>query len=244
MNHGHTNPSANQDLMKTLGLIGGTSWASTAEYYRIINQQINLRLGGRHSAKLLLYSINFEEFTPPEKPSEWGAIAEWYTDIALRLQQCGADCIVICANVLHMVADSVQQRIRVPLIHIAEVTAAEIRKRHIHRIGLLGARSTMEQSFFKDRLSGSGITTLIPGEIDRNWIHTSIFAELGVGILKEETKNRYLDVIGQLQREGAEGIVFGCTEIPLLIKPEDCSVPVFDTTVLHAHAAVEFALRG
>ena len=228
--------------MKTLGLIGGTSWVSTAEYYRIINQQINQRLGRRHSARLILYSIDFEEFTPPQDPNEWGPIAGWFTDIALRLQQAGADCILMCANTLHMVADSVQKSIRIPLIHIAEATGREIARRNIHRIGLLGTRPTMEQSFFKDRLSPLGISTVIPVASDRDWIHSSIFSELGVGILKQETRDKYLDIIGQLQIEGAEAIVFGCTEIPLLIKQEDCSIPVFDTTLIHAGAAVDFAL--
>lgn len=228
--------------MRTLGLIGGTTWFSTAEYYKIINQEINRRLGGHNSAKLFLYSVNFQEYQPPSDPGGWDQVGERLSDIALRLQQSGADCIVICANTLHIAADRIKQRLRIPLIHIAEETAKAISSQNIEKVGLLGTKATMEQSFFKDCLSQSGVSALIPDKEERDFIHTSIYTELGAGILKRETRIKYLDIIQRLQKEGARGIVFGCTEIPLLLKQEDCPVPVFDTLLIHAHAAVEFAL--
>ena len=229
--------------MKTLGLIGGTSWVSTLDYYRIINQQTNERLGGLNSAKIFLYSLNFEEFKPPADPNQWGPIADALSSIAQRLEKAGADCIVICANTPHLVADVIQGNIHIPLIHIAEVTAKEIKKQGIQTVGLLGTKFTMEQNFFKDRLSRQLIKPLIPEADEREFIHYSIFNELGKGIFSPETKAKYISIIDKLIEQGAEGIIFGCTEIPMLIKPEDCSVPVFDTTLIHAKAAVEFALR-
>jgi aspartate racemase len=228
--------------MKTIGMIGGTSWVSTVEYYRVINREINKRLGGTNSAKILMYSLNQEEFKPPLDPNEWGKVAGFLTGIANRLENAGADCLLLCANTPHMAADMVQQNIHIPLIHIAEVTAKEIQKQKINKVGLLGTKITMEQSFYKDRLAKFGITTLIPDENDRDFIHTTIFAELGKEIFKPETKKRYLSIIDSLTDQGAGGIIFGCTEIPLLLKQSDCSVPVFDTTTIHAMAAVEFAL--
>ncbi len=228
--------------MKTIGMIGGTTWVSTVEYYRVINREINKRLGGASSAKILMYSLNQEEFKPPLDPNEWGKVAGFLTGIAKRLENAGADCLLLCANTPHMAADMVQQNIHIPLIHIAEVTAQEIQKQKINKVGLLGTKITMEQPFYKDRLAKFGITTLIPDENDRDFIHTTIFAELGKEIFKPETKKRYLDIIDRLTGQGAGGIIFGCTEIPLLLKQSDCSVPVFDTTTIHAMAAVEFAL--
>ncbi len=228
--------------MKTLGLIGGTSWVSTVEYYRIINQQVNQLLGGLNSAKILLYSVNQEERKPSTDPKELVKAVEFFTDIALRLEKAGAECLVICANTPHMLADSMQKNIRIPLIHIADVTAKAIKEKKIVIAGLLGTKPTMELSFYKDRLARFGINTLTPDESQREFINLSIFSELDKGILNEETKRKYLEIIDSLVRKGAEGIILGCTEIPLLIKQSDCSIPVFDTTEIHAMAAVEFAL--
>jgi len=228
--------------MKTLGLIGGTSWVSTVDYYKIINQQVNERLGGLNSAKILLYSLNFEEFKPPPDPKDWGPVADMLSSIAQRLANGGAECIVICANTPHIAADTVQQRIRIPLIHIADATAREIAKQKLSSVGLLGTKFTMEQLFFKERLSRLGITALIPGDMERDFIHSSIFAELAKGVFKHETKNKYLAIIEDLERKGANGIIFGCTEIPLLIKQTECKSPIFDTTLIHAKSAVDFAL--
>jgi aspartate racemase len=228
--------------MKTLGLIGGTSWLSSADYYKIINEEINKQLGGLNSAKLFMYSLNYEEFRPPANPNEWGSIASLLTDIAIRLESAGAECIVLCANTPHMVADVIQWSISIPLIHIAEVTAKAIVNKQIKTVALLGTKFTMEQSFFKDKLTNAGITTLIPDDEARDFLHETIFNELGKGIFINETKQKYVAIINQLIEQGAEGVIFGCTEIPMLIKENECSVPVFDTLQIHAKAAVAFAL--
>jgi len=228
--------------MKTLGLIGGTGWVSTAEYYRIINQQINERLGGLSSAKILLYSVNQNDFKPPANAGEMGDFPGFLISIARKLETAGAECLLLCANTPHIAADLVQQNISIPLIHIADVTARAILKNKIRTIGLLGTMTTMEQPFYKDRLAKFGIATLVPEQLQREYIHRTIIAELEKPILKEETRKSYLEIIDAMVKKGAEGIVLGCTEIPLLIKQSDCTVPVFDTTELHAMAAVEFAL--
>ena len=230
--------------MKTLGLIGGTSWASTADYYKIINQQINERLGGLNSAKHFLYSLNFEEFKPPADPDDWGNIASDFSGIAKGLQNAGAECIILCANTPHMIADIIQLNIDIPLINIAEETAKEIAKQKITNVGLLGTKLVMEQPFYKKRLSNYGISTLVPNEEDRKFIHTSIFEEFARGIFKKNKKEKYLQIIEELIEHGARGIIFGCTEIILLIQPEEVTVPVFDTTWIHASAAVDFALNS
>jgi len=228
--------------MKLIGLIGGTTWLSTIEYYRLLNQLTNQKLGESNSAKLLLYSVNFEEFKPSTDMSKWIDITNRLIEIAMKLQHAGTECLVLCANTPHLVADQIQKIISIPLIHIAEVTAEKIKSLQINKVALLGTKVTMEQNFFKDILSKHNIETLIPSEADRNFIHETILGELGKGILKEETKERYLDIIDQLIHQGAKGIILGCTEIPLLILQEDVSVPVFDTTLIHSEAIVEFAL--
>ena len=229
--------------MKTLGLIGGLSWFSTAVYYKTINQLVHERLGGSHSARLLLYSVDFQDFTTLQAKDDWKAIEEMISGIAQQLERAGADCIVMCTNTPHLIADTVRQKIKIPLIHIAEETAGEIVRQTKKKVGLLGTRFTMEHTFFRDRLSQFGIESLIPESGDREFIHASIFNELTKGIFKEETKKRYFEIIGELRKGGAEGIVFGCTEISLLISPSDCDVTVLDTTAIHAKAAVDFALR-
>jgi aspartate racemase len=230
--------------MKTLGLIGGSTWMATAEYYQIINEEVNRRLGGRHSARLILYSVDFADFTTPSDPQQWEPVARWLTGIACHLQEAGAEGLLLCANTFHMVADAIQEKIRIPLIHIADVTAKEIASTGIHHIGLIGTRPTMEEAFFKERLARYGISTMIPERTDREFIHSTIFSELGRGIFKEETRTRYLDIIATLRQSGAEGVIFGCTEFPLLISPATCPMPVFNTTQLHANAAVTFALQS
>ncbi len=228
--------------MKTLGLIGGTGWVSTVDYYRVINKEVNARLGGLSSAKILLYSVNQQEFRPATDDAGLPAFADYLTGIARRLESAGAECLVLCANTPHMAADLVQKNIGIPLIHIAEVTAKAIQKQNMKTVGLLGTRMTMEQTFYKDRLQKFGITTLVPDETQREYIHRTIMTELELAVLKDETRKRYLAIIDSLVAKGAQGIILGCTEIPLLIKQSDCKVPVFDTTTLHAMAAVEFAL--
>jgi aspartate racemase len=228
--------------MKTLGLIGGTGWVSTVEYYRIINQQVNKRLGGLNSAKILLYSVNQQEFKPPSNPAEIGKFAEFLIAIARQLENAGADCLIICANTPHMAADLIRKQIRIPLIHIAEVTAKAVVNQNIRKVGLLGTKPTMEQTFYKERLAKYGISALVPEESERDYIHRTIMTELEKAVLNDETRKKYLEIIDSLVRKGAEGIILGCTEIPLLIKQSDCSIQVFDTTEIHAMAAVEFAL--
>ncbi len=228
--------------MKTLGLIGGTGWVSTVEYYRIINQQVNKRLGGLSSAKILLYSVNQQEFKPATQPAELNEFAKFLTEIAKRLETAGAECLLLCANTPHMAADILQKNIGIPLIHIAEATAKVIIKQGFRKVGLLGTKMTMEQIFYKDRLAKFGITSIIPDETQREYIHRTIMTELEKAILRDETRKRYLEIIDGLAQKGAEGIILGCTEIPLLIKQSNCKIPVFDTTEIHAMAAVEFAL--
>lgn len=228
--------------MKTIGLIGGTSWVSTIEYYKIINELTHERLGGLHSAKILLYSIDFDEFKILADQNEWQEIASMFIATAKRLETGGADCIILCSNTTHMIADDVQESIAIPLIHIVDATAAAIDGKNLKKVGLLGTRFTMEQSFFTERLSAAGISPLVPTKEERAFIHDSIFNELTKNIFTTETKKRYIEIIQRLIREGAQGIILGCTEIPLLVKPEECPVPIFDTTVIHAHAAVDFAL--
>ncbi len=229
--------------MKTLGIIGGLSWFSTMVYYRTINQLTNERLGGSHSAKIFLYSVDFNEFKTLQEKDDWEQIEKMLTDIAQRLENAGADCIVIASNTPHLVADIIRQKIKIPLLHIAEETAKEINKQKISKVGLLGTKFTMEQPFFKDRLSKFGLEPVIPNSVDRNFIHNSIFNELTKGIFKDETKKKYLDIIEKLRKDGAQGVIFGCTEISLLINQSDCNVIVFDTTVIHSKAAVDFALK-
>ena len=229
--------------MKTLGLIGGLSWFSTTVYYKTINQLINQRLGGSHSARLLLYSIDFDDFDALQKKGDWQQIEVMISDIAMRLENAGADCIVMCTNTPHLVADKVSQKIKIPLIHIAEETAKEIAAQEMTKAGLLGTKFTMENSFFKDRLLKYGIEPLIPDEADRDFIHASIFNELTKGIFKDETKQRFLAIIDKLHNAGAQGVIFGCTEIALLITQADCDVTIFDTTAIHSKAAVDFALQ-
>lgn len=228
--------------MKTLGLIGGTSWVSTTEYYRIINQKVNEKLGGLNSAKLILYSMNLEEFKRVENNADVSHMASLLTEVAMKIEQAGADCLVICANTPHIVATEVQANISIPLINIAEVTVDEISKLNMHKVGLLGTAITMEKEYFKEKLRAKQIEPITPHKEERDFIQHSISCELGKGIFTLPTKRKYIDIITRLANEGAEGVILGCTEIPLLIKPEDCPLPVFNTTLIHASAAVDFAL--
>jgi aspartate racemase len=230
--------------MKTLGLIGGTSWVSTVDYYKIINEQINQRLGGLNAARLILYSLNYEEFKPPANPADWGPTSEALAKIAKNLEMSGAECIVLCANTPHMAADFIQKQIGIPLIHIAEETAKEIARHNITKVGLLGTKLTMEQSFFKEKLFKHGIDVLLPDQTERTYVHTTIFNELGKGNFSEEIKKKYVSIMQSLADKGAEAIVLGCTEIPMLVKEKDSNLKLFDTMLIHATAAVNFALEN
>lgn len=228
--------------MKTLGLIGGTSWVSTIDYYRYINQLANEKCGGLNFAQILLYSISFNDVKSLADASDWESLGKFLSGIAQNLEKGGAEAIVLCANTTHIVADKIEQNIKIPLIHITDATAKEILRQNLKKVALLGTKFTMNNDFYKDRLARHGIEAIIPNDEERDFIHNSIFDELGKDIFTAETKQRYLEIIENLHQQGAEGVIFGCTEIPMLLKPEDCHIPIFDTTLLHAKAAVEFAL--
>ncbi len=230
-------------LMKTIGLIGGISWLSTAEYYRLINEMVNQQLGGVHSARMLIYSVDFEEIKHLTFAGDWAAISNIMTQIAQNLQEAGADCILLGANTMHKIAAEVQNGLSVPLIHVAGATGAAIQQQGLTTVALLGTRYTMELGFYQQALEKYGIRTLLPEEADRQYIHDAIYNEMGKNIFLPSTKEKMLGIIDKLAAAGAAGVILGCTEIPLLIKQTDCSVPVFDTTQLHAAAAVAFALE-
>jgi len=228
--------------MKTIGMIGGMSWESTVTYYQVINEIIKENLGGFHSAKCLLYSVDFHEIEECLTDGNWERGAEILTDAALRLERGGADFIIICTNTLHKVADQIQSRISIPILHIAEVTAEELKENHIDKVALLGTKYTMEQDFYKDRLIKNGITVMIPEEQDRERINTIIFQELCLGIISDKSKKEYLRIIDDMMRQGAQGIILGCTEIGLLINQNDAKAPLFDTTVIHGKRAAFYSI--
>lgn len=234
--------AAKLSRMKTLGLIGGTTWHSTLEYYRDINEQVATRLGGLSSARMWLHSVNFEEVQPPTDAEGWRRIASHFSDVAQRLEQTGAECIVICANTPHRIAEDVQAAVRVPLLHIADATSDAVAKRKLSKVALLGTRPTMEHPFFASRLAKRGIASLVPDEADREYMHASILGELGKGVFTPETRARYAGIIEGLVARGAEGAILACTEIPLLFRGVRLPVPTFDTMALHVRAAVDFAL--
>ncbi|MBN1222772.1 MAG: aspartate/glutamate racemase family protein [Candidatus Aminicenantes bacterium] len=229
--------------MKTIGLIGGMSWESSLEYYRICNETVKQRLGGFHSAKCLMYSVDFQEIEEKQHKGDWKAATEIMVDAAQRVERAGADFIVICTNTMHKMAEDVAASIRIPLLHIVDVTAESIKGSGQNKVGLLGTRFTMEQDFYKGRLKEKyGIDVIIPPENERKTIHSILYSELCFGDIKEESKEKFREVIGNLEAGGAEGIILGCTEIPLIVKQKDYTVRLYDTTDLHARAAVDFAL--
>ncbi|MBQ1383604.1 MAG: aspartate/glutamate racemase family protein [Solobacterium sp.] len=228
--------------MKTLGLIGGMSWESTVPYYQIINEAVKDRLGGLHSARLILYSVEFAEIEEMQSAGQWDTAAEVLGDAARKLEACGADYIVICTNTMHKVAPQIQRMISVPVIHIADATAEVLKQDGIRRIALLGTRYTMTQDFYKQRLIDQGFEVLIPEEKDIEPVNRIIFEELCVGEIKDESRKEYQRIIQDLKDRGAEGVILGCTEIGMLIKLEDSVLPVYDTTLIHAQAAAEAAL--
>jgi aspartate racemase len=228
--------------MRTLGLIGGITWHSTVDYYRGINEQVAARLGGASSAKLILYSLNFADVRPPSDPAGWARVIGVFTDAARRLEGAGAEALVFCANTPHVFASEVQAKIGIPILHIAEATAAAVVTEGCKRVALLGTRPTMEGTFYPERLARGGVETLIPDEADRVFMHGSILDEMAAGAFTAETRGRYLAIIASLVARGAQAAVLGCTEIPILLRGAECPVPTFDTTALHVGAAVAFAL--
>jgi len=228
--------------MQTLGLIGGFSWVSTVEYYKLINQGVNDKLGGLEFPQCVIYSFNYAEIKKYSNTDNWEMTFQLVLKACNDLKSCGITGIVLCANTMHLIADRLEQETGLPVIHIATATAAEIEKAGLKKVGLLGTKFTMELDFFKSKLLDKGIDVIIPNEDDREFLLQTIYDELGKGIFSEQTKQRYLSIISGLMNDGAEGIVLGCTEIPLIIKQSDVPVPIFDTTLLHSRAAIEFAL--
>ena len=228
--------------MKTIGLIGGMSWESTATYYRVINLTIGEELGGLHSAKILLYSVDFDEIERCQSEGNWDKSAQILTSVAQRLQHAGADCIVICTNTMHKVAPQIQQHISVPLLHIAEMTADELKAASITKVGLLGTKYTMAEQFYRDKIEKSGIEVVVPDEDDMAYVNHVIYDELCRGIKHPQSRNQFLKIIDKLKAAGAQGVILGCTEIGLLIGNYRTSIPQFDTTLIHARKAALFAL--
>ena len=230
--------------MKTIGLIGGMSWESSIEYYRIINETTKAKLGGLHSAKSVMCSVDFAEIEVLQHQDQWTEAAKMLIDAAKKLETCGADFIVLCTNTMHKVADDIQANINIPFLHIADATAQLVKNSGIQKIGLLGTRFTMEEEFYKGRLSQEyGLSVNIPNAQEREIVHRVIYEELVVGKILQNSKEQYIDIIQQMVKQGTEGIILGCTEIGLLIHQEDSQVPLFDTTRIHAEAAVEYALK-
>lgn len=229
--------------MKVIGLIGGMSWESSAEYYRIINEAARQRLGGVHSAESLMVSVDFGEIERLQHAGDWPALAERMIDAARRLERGGADFLVLCTNTMHRLAGEVAASVAIPLLHIADPTAATIRAAGHRRVGLLGTAFTMEQDFYKGRLAGAfGLDVLVPDAADRAVVHRVIYEELVAGQVLASSREAYRAVMARLVERGAEAIILGCTEIMLLVGPEDSAVPLYDTTTLHALAAVDLAL--
>jgi aspartate racemase len=229
--------------MKTIGLIGGMSWESSLEYYRIINESVKEKLGGLHSAKCLMASVDFAEVEVLQHEGRWDKAGEMMVAAGQSLERGGADFVVLCTNTMHKLADQLQAGIRIPLLHIADATAEKIQAAGLHKIGLLGTRFTMEHDFYKGRLIDLyGLKVLTPDTPDREVVHRVIYDELCLGVVREESRQEYIRIMDKLVEAGAEGIILGCTEIELLVKDGDSRVPLFPTTRIHALAAVEYAL--
>jgi len=229
--------------MKTIGLIGGMSWESTADYYRILNKEAKARLGEPHSAKIIMHSVDFAEIEKLQSAGDWAKLTKKMINIAQKIELVGADIILICANTMHQMAPEVQANIEIPLLHIADTAAEKIEAESLKKVGLLGTKYVMEGSFYKNKIEDNyDIEVIIPDSKNREDVHRIIYQELVSGIFKNESRLRFIEIIESLKEKGAEGIILGCTEIPLLIKAKDSSLPIFNTTELHAKKAVQFAL--
>ena len=230
--------------MKTIGLIGGMSWESTLEYYKIINETVKEKLGDLHSAKCILYSVDFEDINNLQHNGKWNDLTRIMIDAAQRIERAGADFILICTNTMHKMADKIQDNISIPLLHIVDATAEKIKEKEIKKVGLIGTKFTMEEDFYKKILEEKyDIKVVIPEEREREIIHRIIYDELCLGIKKQKSKDRIKKIIDNLILKNTEGIILGCTELPILIKQKDIDIPLFDTTRIHATAAVEYALK-
>ena len=231
-------------LVKVLGLLGGMSWESTVEYYRLANQETRARLGGLHSAPLLLWSADFAEIERLQGAGSWQEAGSRLASAAQALERAGAELLVLCTNTMHKVADSIEASVSIPLVHIVDSVAVAVSAAGIRRVGLLGTRFTMEEPFWAERMDGHGIEVLVPGPEDRETVHRSIYEELCLGVFSEASRARYVDIIEKLAAQGADGVVLGCTEIELLVRPADTCVPVFPSTALHVRSAIDAALLG
>ena len=229
--------------MKTIGLLGGMSWESTELYYRLINEETKRRLGGLHSAPIAMVSVDFHEIEDYQRQGDWDAAAEALAGKARQIEMAGAEFLLICTNTMHRVAEEVQSAINIPLLHLADATATRINQTGTKTVGLLGTKFTMEQDFYKNRLEQQGITVLVPTESDRAIVHQVIYDELCLGDVRDSSRSEYLRIIEELSARGAEGVIEGCTEIVMLVQQEHTSVPLFDTTSIHAQEAVAEALR-
>ncbi|HTV24363.1 MAG TPA: aspartate/glutamate racemase family protein [Polyangiaceae bacterium] len=231
--------------MKTIGLIGGMSWESSSQYYRIINERVRRQCGGLHSAKSLMFSVDFDTIKGMQAEQRWGEAARELSEVAWNLENAGADFIVLCTNTMHKVADFISDHVQIPLLHITDPTIDAIKRAGVKKVGLLGTRFTMEEKFYKDRLKDAKLEVLVPDdEEDRKLVDRVIFEELCVGQVKAESYENYVRIMNELVKRGAEGIILGCTEIMLLVRENSVGVPLFDTTSLHAAAAVDYALAA
>lgn len=231
--------------MKTIGMLGGMSWESTANYYKSINEKVKKQLGGLHSAKIVLYSVDFDEIEKLQHQGKWTDTASILANAAISIEKAGADVLLICTNTMHKVASDVSQNIAIPLLHIADATAKQLVNDKITKVGLLGTRFTMEQDFYKGRITDSfGIDVVIPDDADITLVHNVIYQELCLGKVLAPSKEKYLAIIDEMHKQGAQAIILGCTEIAMLVKQRDTAVPLYDTTEIHAQAAVDFALSN
>ncbi|WP_172673339.1 aspartate/glutamate racemase family protein [Leptotrichia sp. oral taxon 212] len=229
--------------MKTIGLIGGMSWESTVTYYKIINETVKEKLGGLHSAKCILYSVDFQEIEECQANGNWEKSGEILGEAAYNLEKAGADFIVICTNTMHKVVNQIKEKISIPILHIAEMTAEKILEKGLKNIALLGTKYTMEQDFYKSKLIEKGINVIIPDKNDIEIINEVIYDELCLGTINSDSKKKFLEIVHKLRSKGAEGIILGCTEIGLLIKNEDTDVPLFDTAIIHAEQAAIYSIK-
>ena len=229
--------------LKTIGLIGGMSWESTVTYYKIINETVKEKLGGLHSAKCILYSVDFQEIEECQANGNWEKSGEILGEAAYNLEKAGADFIVICTNTMHKVVNQIKEKISIPILHIAEMTAEKILEKGLKNIALLGTKYTMEQDFYKSKLIEKGINVIIPDKNDIEIINEVIYDELCLGTINSDSKKKFLEIVDKLRNKGAEGIILGCTEIGLLIKNEDTDVPLFDTAIIHAEQAAIYSIK-
>jgi len=229
--------------MKILGLIGGMSWESSAHYYEIINEEVKQRLGGSSSAKIIMTSFDFQEIETLQNLGNWNVLGEIMTETAMILEKAGVNAIVICTNTMHKVVEDMETKLSIPILHIADATAEAIKSSNLSRIGLLGTNYTMEEDFYKGRLESKfGLEVLVPEKEDRDIIHQIIYEELILGKINDHSRKKYIEIINKLEKQGAQGVILGCTEIGMLIEQQHLDLPVFDTTIIHAKSAVDFAL--